>query len=108
MPALARPAGCSRRLASRRSGCRAPPVPGTTHDGDCWCYLGRGGVAAGVPPKVMSERLGHATVAFTLDTYTSALRAMDKSAARCGRRAHSWHRGSPGSKTREITMALSC
>jgi len=56
----------------------------------------------------MSERLGHATVAFTLDTYTSALRAMDKSAARCGRRAHSWHRGSPGSKTREITMALSC
>jgi integrase len=66
------------------------------------------GLAAGVPPKVMSERLGHATVAFTLDTYTSALPAMDKSAARCGRRAHSWHRGSPGSKTREMTMALSC
>jgi hypothetical protein len=33
------------------------------------------------PPKVMSERLGHASVAFTLDTYTSALPAMDKSAA---------------------------
>ena len=30
---------------------------------------------------MMSERLGHATVAFTLDTYTSALPAMDKSAA---------------------------
>jgi hypothetical protein len=29
----------------------------------------------------MSERLGHATVAFTLDTYTSALPALDKSAA---------------------------
>jgi hypothetical protein len=29
----------------------------------------------------MSERLGHASVAFTLDTYTSALPAMDKSAA---------------------------
>ena len=29
----------------------------------------------------MSERLGHAAVAFTLDTYTSALPAMDKSAA---------------------------
>jgi hypothetical protein len=29
----------------------------------------------------MSERLGHPTVAFTLDTYTSALPAMDKSAA---------------------------
>jgi integrase len=39
------------------------------------------GLAAGVPPKVMSERLGHATVAFTLDTYASALPAMDKSAA---------------------------
>jgi integrase len=39
------------------------------------------GPAAGVPPKVMSERLGHATVAFTLDTYTSALPALDKSAA---------------------------
>jgi integrase len=39
------------------------------------------GLAAGVPPKVVSERLGHATVAFTLDTYTSALPAMDKSAA---------------------------
>jgi integrase len=39
------------------------------------------GLAAGVPPKVMSERLGHASVAFTLDTYTSALPAMDKSAA---------------------------
>jgi integrase len=39
------------------------------------------GLAAGVPPKVMSERLGHATVAFTLDIYTSALPAMDKSAA---------------------------
>jgi integrase len=39
------------------------------------------GLAAGVSPKVMSERLGHATVAFTLDTYTSVLPAMDKSAA---------------------------
>jgi hypothetical protein len=37
------------------------------------------GVAAWLQgaPKVMSERLGHATVAFTLDTYTSALPAMD-------------------------------
>jgi hypothetical protein len=39
------------------------------------------GLAAGVPPKVMSERLVHATVAFTLDTHTSARPAMDKSAA---------------------------
>jgi integrase len=39
------------------------------------------GLAAGVPPKVMSERLGHATVAFTQATYTSALPAMDQSAS---------------------------
>ncbi len=29
----------------------------------------------------MNERLGHATVALTLDTYTSALPALNKSAA---------------------------
>jgi integrase len=27
-------------------------------------------LAAGQPPKVISEILGHATVAFTMDTYT--------------------------------------
>ena len=26
---------------------------------------------AGVDPKIVSDRLGHATVAFTLDTYTA-------------------------------------
>lgn len=29
---------------------------------------------AGVHPKIVSERLGHATVAFTLDTYTHGYR----------------------------------
>ena len=61
--------GTSRRLGCRPSGC-------TT----CATYA-TAGLAAGVPSKVMSERLGHATVAFTLDTYTSALPAMDRSAA---------------------------
>ncbi len=36
---------------------------------------------AGVHPKVVSERLGHASVAFTLDTYTDALPDMQESAA---------------------------
>ena len=36
---------------------------------------------AGVHPKVVSERLGHATVAFTLDTYTDALPDMQETAA---------------------------
>jgi len=36
---------------------------------------------AGVPPKVISERLGHATVAFTLQTYTHVIPGMDQTAA---------------------------
>jgi integrase len=36
---------------------------------------------AGIHPKVVSERLGHATVAFTLDTYTHAIQGMDRDAA---------------------------
>jgi integrase len=39
------------------------------------------GLAAGVPPKVMSDRLGHATVAFTQDVYTHAIPELEASAA---------------------------
>jgi integrase len=38
-------------------------------------------LAAGVHPKVVSERLGHATVSITLDTYSHALPAMQEEAA---------------------------
>jgi integrase len=38
-------------------------------------------LARGVPIKVVSERLGHSTVAFTLDTYAHVLPAMDRDAA---------------------------
>ena len=38
-------------------------------------------LAAGVHPKVVSERLGHATVAITLDTYSHAIPAMQEDAA---------------------------
>jgi integrase len=38
-------------------------------------------VGAGVHPKVVSERLGHASVAFTMDVYTDALPDMQESAA---------------------------
>ena len=38
-------------------------------------------LAAGVNPKVASERLGHATVAFTLDTYSHVLPDMQRQAA---------------------------
>jgi integrase len=38
-------------------------------------------LAAGVHPKVVSERLGHATVAFTLDVYSHAVPALQRDAA---------------------------
>lgn len=36
---------------------------------------------AGVPAKIVSERLGHATVAFTLDVYSHTIPSMDEAAA---------------------------
>ncbi len=36
---------------------------------------------AGVPPKVVSERLGHATVAFTMDVYAHVIPGMQADAA---------------------------
>lgn len=36
---------------------------------------------AGVPPKVISERLGHSDVAFTMNTYAHAIPGMQAEAA---------------------------
>ena len=36
---------------------------------------------AGMHPKVVSERRGHATIAITLDTYSHAIPAMQEQAA---------------------------
>lgn len=38
-------------------------------------------LAASQPPKVISNRLGHATVAFTMDTYTEVAEELDAAAA---------------------------
>ncbi len=38
-------------------------------------------LAAGVNPKVVSERLGHSSVAFTLDTYAHVMPGMQPEAA---------------------------
>ena len=38
-------------------------------------------LAAGVHPKVVSERLGHASIVITLDTYSHAIPAMQETAA---------------------------
>lgn len=40
------------------------------------------GLAAGVPAKVMSDRLGHATVAFTQDVYMHAIPQLESDAAK--------------------------
>lgn len=39
------------------------------------------GLGAGVPIKVMSDRLGHATTAFTMDIYMHAIPAIENDAA---------------------------
>jgi integrase len=38
-------------------------------------------LAAGVPPKVISQRLGHATIAITMDTYSHVIPSLDEQAA---------------------------
>ena len=38
-------------------------------------------LAAGVHPKVVSERLGHADIALTLNTYSHAIPALQETAA---------------------------
>jgi integrase len=38
-------------------------------------------LAAGVPAKVISERLGHATIAVTMDIYSHVLPGLDREAA---------------------------
>ena len=39
-------------------------------------------LAAGVHPKVVSERLGHADIALTLNTYSHAIPALQETAAK--------------------------
>ena len=38
-------------------------------------------LAAGIHPKVVSERLGHATVAITLDVYSHSIPSLQEEAA---------------------------
>ena len=38
-------------------------------------------LAAGVPPKVISQRLGHATIAITMDTYSHVIPGLHEQAA---------------------------
>lgn len=48
---------------------------------DQLCASGRAGSALSVNPKVVSKRLGHSSVAFTLDTYAHVVPGMAPEAA---------------------------
>ena len=49
---------------------------------DCLEYRpGPHPLAAGIPAKVVSERLGHASIAITMDTYSHVLPGLDAEAA---------------------------
>jgi len=39
-------------------------------------------IKSGVHSKIVSERLGHATIAFTLDTYTHVVPGLQEAAAK--------------------------
>lgn len=72
-----RPEWISERFATLVSRLSLPPV--RLHDlrhGSATMLL-----AAGLPPKVVSEVLGHSTVAFTMDVYTSVAEELAESAA---------------------------
>jgi integrase len=56
-------------------------VPPGCHQGDLLHTHATLALRAGIHPKVVSERLGHATIAITLDTYSHAIPAMQEEAA---------------------------
>ncbi|HEX6299048.1 MAG TPA: tyrosine-type recombinase/integrase [Acidimicrobiia bacterium] len=56
------------------------PGPQTPHDAarHTWATLA---LASGVHPKVVQERLGHSSIAITLDRYSHVIEGMDRDAA---------------------------
>jgi integrase len=69
----------SERVLSRRQRPELGEGPDRLHDlRHTWASLA---LAAGVNPKVVSERLGHATVSFTLDTYSHVMPGLQEDAA---------------------------
>ncbi len=74
---LLHPSTVSKRFGELVRGLDVPRVSlhGLRHT---WASLA---LQAGVNPKVVSERLGHATVAFTLDRYSHVMPGMQEDAA---------------------------
>jgi Phage integrase, N-terminal SAM-like domain/Arm DNA-binding domain len=57
-------------ITSKATGCTPPG-----------CCYATAALAAGIPAKIVSERLGHATIAITMDTYSHVLPGLDEQAA---------------------------
>jgi integrase len=71
------PEAVSKTFDRRVARWRLPHI--TFHDmRHTWATLA---LQAGVHPKVVSERLGHSSVAFTLDVYSHAIQGLDEDAA---------------------------
>ena len=72
-----RPAWLTRAFSQRVAKAELPAIPlhGLRHTHATLA------LAAGVHPKVVSERLGHASVSITLDTYSHAVPALEEEAA---------------------------
>lgn len=71
------PEAVSKTFDRRVARWRMPHI--TFHDmRHTWATLA---LQAGVHPKVVSERLGHSSVAFTLDVYSHAIQGLDEDAA---------------------------
>ena len=90
-----RASGCS----PTATGNRSTPTPSTRRSGEScttpasppcgsttWAHPRQPALREGVPVKVVSERLGHAHIAHTLETYQHVLPGMQEDAARTAER----------------------
>ena len=68
----------TRRFKRLVSDAGLPALRGPHNLRHTWATLA---LEAGIHPKVVSERLGHATIAITLDTYSHVVPSLDADAA---------------------------
>ena len=64
----------------------------------CWHTLASQMLDSGVPPPVVSQRLGHSSVRVTADIYSHAIHGQDDETARRWEEYHQHNRPSPPTK----------
>lgn len=72
------PSAVTRRFKRLVKASGLPPLKGPHDLRHTWASLA---LAAGIHPKVVSDRLGHSTIAITIDTYSHAIPSLDADAA---------------------------